>query len=350
MGKAILTPKVSIIILNYNGIKDTLECLDSLKKCDYPNFEIVLVDNGSENSQVETLEKIKMDGCRLILNSRNLGFAGGNNVAIKEILNKGDSEYIYFLNNDTVVESDFLAKAVEIAENDRLIGIVASLSLQYFNRGVVENAGHDFLNCGDFVPRRRGALKSKFNKVEDVLGACSAGALYRTKILVECGFYDESFFLNYEDADLSMRCILYGWKCVLQPQSVIYHKVNVSIKKVRDYSFNLRSQQNLLKAYWYNTPFLVLVFNFLFFILRDVAVVLVNVVFLHFEIAKVFVHARVRFFANFREVLIERSKRMKYKKVSSWYILKKQKFFLYVYLQYFWKIIVSNERSVLETK
>lgn len=339
-----------MIILNFNGLSDTLECLDSLKKCDYPNFEIFLVDNGSELVQVEELKKIEMANLRLILNKENLGFAGGNNIAIRQILDESESKYIYFLNNDTVVESDFLERAVWAAESDERIGIVASLSLQYANRELVENAGHDFLNCGDFVPRGRGAKREEFNQACEILGACSAGALYRVDTLKECGLYDEAFFLNYEDADLSMRCILYGWKCVFEPSSVIYHKVNVSIRKVRDYAFNLRSQQNLLKAYWYNTPTLVLICNFIFVLLRDSGVILANGIFLHFEIVQVFVKARWLFWKNIKSVIRERKKRMTKKRVSSWCILKKQKFFLGVYLRYFWQIIMKGERSVFETK
>lgn len=343
-------PLISIITINYNGFDDTVECLKSLGECDYPNFEIFLIDNGSGGNQAEKLAKIKMKNLRFFASKKNLGFAGGNNFAIKKVLKEGKSKYIYFLNNDTVVEPDFLGQAVKTAETDPRIGVVASLSLQYFNRDFIENAGHYSLNCGDFVPRGRNLPRGKMQKKCEILGACSAGALYKTETLRQCGLYDESFFLNYEDADLSMRCVLYGWKCVYEPKSVIYHKVNASIKKHRDYVYALRSQQNLLKAYFYNMPAMVVLLDLPFFILRDLAVIFVNTIFLKFQIVKLFLHARFLFLKNLKNVLRERAKRMKHKRVSWWYIFKKQKNFIPFYYKYFVEIILKGRKSGLQSR
>ncbi|HBB03203.1 MAG: glycosyl transferase [Candidatus Peregrinibacteria bacterium GW2011_GWF2_38_29] len=341
-------PKVSIVMINYNGLQDTIECLGSLKKCVYPNFEILLIDNGSEESQSKAIFEFKMEKLRTFISKENLGFAGGNNFVVRYVLKENKSDYIYFLNNDTIVEPDFLNKAVEAAEKDLKIGVVAGLSLQYANRHLIENAGHDFLNCGDFVPRGRGFKREELNGRCEILGACGADSLYRVETLKQCGLFDESFFLNYEDADLSMRCILYGWKCVYEPKSIIYHKVNASIKKVRNYAYALRSQGNLLKAYFYNTPALVLLLNMPFFIFRDISVILTNLIFLKFEIVRLFLHSRFVFLRNLKAILKERRARMKHKHVSSWYILRKQKFFLKKYFRYFVEIILKGRGSALQ--
>lgn len=342
-------PRVSIIILNYNGLSDTIECLESLRKCTYPNFEIILIDNGSpDTAQATKLSRIRMKNLRVFANKKNLGFAGGNNYGIRRVLREGRSKYIYFLNNDTVVEPDFLTYAMEKAESSPKIGIVGSLSLQYFNRDLIENAGHDFLNCGDYVPRGRNKPRGDFQKACEVMGVCSAGALYKVETLRQCGGYDETFFLNYEDADLCMRCILYGWRCIYEPKSVIYHKLSISVTKFRDYPLNVRGHYNLLRAYFYNTPALVILLNFPFILLRDIAVIFGTLIFLRFQIFSVFIHARMRFLRNLSVILRERNRRMKHKKISSWYLLKHQKNFLNKYVSYFVNFILKNKKHHYE--
>jgi GT2 family glycosyltransferase len=346
-------PRVSVIIVNYNGLKDTLECLNSLKKCSYSNFEVIVVDNGSEGVQMDEMKGMsEASGGNVVFMGldENYGFCKANNLAVERVLDMGESKYVYFLNNDTVVDPDFLTEAVKVLEDDDLAGIVASLSLQYDKRNLVENAGHYFLDCGDFVPRGRGVSKSKFTKNEEVAGACSAGALYRVKTLELCGLYSEEFFMNYEDADLSIRCILYGWKCVFVPKSIIYHKGGASIGKVRDYSFNLRSLENLLRAYFYNTPLLVLILNLPFFLLREISVVIVCTLFLRFKILKVFLHSRGRFLKNIKQIYRKRKSVMSHKKISSFKIWRMQKNFLSVYLEYFWLLMIKRQKSVLESK
>src|SRR3990172_4830039 len=106
-------PKVSIVILNWNGLKDTLACLESLKAVDYPSFEIILVDNGSTDGSPEKLASLAKENpkIRLILNSKNLGFSKGYNVAIQKAL-EHSAEYVLLLNNDTRVNPRFLAPLV----------------------------------------------------------------------------------------------------------------------------------------------------------------------------------------------------------------------------------------------
>src|SRR3989344_2445038 len=92
-------PKVSIIILNWNGWKDTIECIDSIKKISYPNYEIIVVDNASRGDDVNILKNKFWDFIRLIKNKENYGFAKGNNIAIKQVLKENKSDYVLLLNN-----------------------------------------------------------------------------------------------------------------------------------------------------------------------------------------------------------------------------------------------------------
>src|SRR5579859_6278398 len=117
-------PKVSLIILNWNGWKDTLACVNSLSSIAYPNYELIIVDNGSSD---ESVKKIALwtknkKNIRFLINEKNYGYAKGNNIAIRNVLKKGKSSYILVLNNDTLVEKNFLIELVTAAEKDKNIG------------------------------------------------------------------------------------------------------------------------------------------------------------------------------------------------------------------------------------
>lgn len=348
-----MLPRVSLITVNYNGTEDTLACLACLQKCTYPNLEVWVVDNGSRSEERTRLEEGMRDlpsPFHLLPSTDNLGFGGGNNLAIERVLEENRSQYIYLLNNDTEVEPDFLNKAVERAESNPRIGMVNSLCLQFDDRTKVENAGHELLDCGDSVYRGRGTRLGDHTKPVELLGASGAAVLYRVETLRECGLFDASFFLNYEDADLSLRCILMGWKAVLEPRSIIYHKVNASIKKVKDYSFYVRSQFNQFKSYYHNVPTLVLILNAPLVLLRDVGVITLNLIFLRWTILRVFLHAKGRLLHNIRSVWEVRRQNVRKQRASAWYFLRHQRNFIAVYIGYFMDIIVRKRRSVFETK
>src|SRR3954467_11696399 len=124
-------PRVSLVILNWNSYRVTLDCLLSLRKMDYRNFEVVLVDNGSVDGSASKLQE-NVPEIRLIRNASNLGFAGGCNVGIRDALRRG-TDYVLLLNNDTVVASDFLIQLVRVAESDEKIGAV-NPKILFFDR------------------------------------------------------------------------------------------------------------------------------------------------------------------------------------------------------------------------
>ena len=341
---SISPPNIAVLILNFNGDKDTIECLKSLEKCSYSSFEVFLIDNGSIPHTFKQSSLNYSFPIHFHRSEKNLGFAGGNNFLLKQISDSDRFSFIYFLNNDTVVDPLFLTEAIKTINTDSSIGVISSLSLQYYNHSLVENAGHLFLRSGDFIPRGRDKPKESFQKTEEIMGACSANALYRLKTLEECGFYDEKFFLNYEDVDLSIRCIVQGWKCIYSPKSIIYHKVNVSISKIRDYNFNVRSQFNSLKAYYHNTPLIVLLFNLPFVLIKFFGVVFGNLLFLRFRILKTFLHGYLLLIKDLPNILKQRKKVLSNRKISSWKIIKSQKGFLSVYLKYFKHIILCGNK------
>jgi len=368
-----MLPRVSVIILNYNGVEDTLGCLKSLGKVNYPNFEVIVLDNGSRNDVDSRFRgndggrgndrssgddaKILKDFSglgegkyRFIDNEKNLGFAGGCNIGIELVLKEGKSEYVYLLNNDTEADSEFLAEAVKVAENAEKNGIVTSKSLYFGDRNIIENVGHYLLDCGDVSSRGRGMKATEFINEEELLSACGAGVLLRVSMLMEIGLFREEFFLNYEDVDLCLRSVLMGWKCIYAPKSMIYHKVSASIENSRNYDMNLRTQFNQLKAYYYNVPLTVLLLNFPFIVLRFFMVLIGGIIFGQWRMVVIFLHAHVKFFVGFMSLTKERRKLMREKKVSAWYILKKQKNFVWIYFRYFWDIVVRRKKSIFDAR
>ena len=134
-----MKPQVSIIILNWNGYKDTVECISSLKQIDYENFQVVLVDNGSSKNESELLNN-SFPKIKTIRSDKNLGFSGGNNLGIKYLLEQS-ADYILLINNDTTVNKNFLDPLVEKMLQDKQVGIVAPQINYYSEPSLVWSVG-----------------------------------------------------------------------------------------------------------------------------------------------------------------------------------------------------------------
>lgn len=218
-------PKIAIVILNWNGKKDTKECLNSLNKITYSNYEIILVDNGSADGSVEMLEK-EYPEINLIKNKENLGFTGGNNVGIKKAL-EHNADYVLLLNNDTIVEQDFLENIMDVAQLDPSIGIVGPKIYYYSLPYIIWSAG------GRYIPflgkaRTYGINKedcSKYNKMRQVSWVTGCAMLIKREVFNKLGLLEEQYFSNYEDLDFCISAGRVGYKIYYAPQAVIYHKV-----------------------------------------------------------------------------------------------------------------------------
>jgi GT2 family glycosyltransferase len=215
-------PKVSIIILNWNGLKDTLECLRSLKKINYLNYEIIVVDNGSSNNEKDIIEKYYPE-IRIIRNSTNQGFSRGNNIGAKLALeNKPD--YLLFLNNDTIVTPDFLKELVNFCQNNQDVGCAGPLILDYYQKEKVDS-------CGGNLNKILFSLKPyKFISKEPIknLNFVSGCAFFiRSSIIERVGLWDEDFFSYWEDVDFCLRIKKANLQIASVPSSVIYHKANL---------------------------------------------------------------------------------------------------------------------------
>lgn len=182
-------------------------------------FEVVLVDNGSEDGSVDRA-LLDHPSLRVVRAGRNLGFAGGNNLGLRE----SAGEFPVLLNDDTRVRSGWLAALVEAAEAEPRAGAVGSLVVFQKPAGTIDSAGLDLLDDGAVVGR--GTLEpapGQPGRREEVFAACGNGMLLRRAALERVGCFDEAFFAYFEDADLCWRMRLAGWTCWLEPAAVVDH-------------------------------------------------------------------------------------------------------------------------------
>jgi len=227
-----MTPHISIIILNWNGLENTMGCLESLKKNVYPNYEVVVVDNDSKENEGKILQERYGSYIKVIRNSENLGFAEGNNVAIRKIMEASASDYILALNNDIIVEPDFLTELVKTAQRHPEAGSVQCKMVWAQDKGLLDNAGFKFLKPGLVFNRGRFEPIENYDKEEEVLACCAGACLYRREALedirMDDEYFDKDFFVYCEDVDLGLRLQWMGWKSWYCPKSIIYHQIGAS--------------------------------------------------------------------------------------------------------------------------
>lgn len=221
-------PKVSIIVLNWNGKKYLKDCLTSLEnQTFYSNFETILADNGSKDDSVKFVRK-NFPRIKIVENKKNLGFAEGNNRGIKSA--KG--EYVFILNNDTKLDKNCLERLVEATERDNQIGMSTPKILFLKNPQLINSVGTKIYFDG--MSRARGEMeidKGQYNQVEEILLPSGCAGLYRKKMLDEIGLFDENFFAYCEDTDLGLRGRLAGWKAILVPSAIVYHHWSGTVGK-----------------------------------------------------------------------------------------------------------------------
>ena len=217
-------PLVYIVLVNYNGYRDTVSCLQSLEKIRYSNYRIILVDNCSEDRDKITADPYISSRARVILAPANDGFSSGNNYGIREALQDG-AEYVLLLNNDTEVTSDFLNILVETAQSDPAIGITTG-NIYYHSKP------DTLWYCAGAYDRHRGTTqmctKNTQTGTEEVSFICGCLMLLRAEMLNRIGLLEEDFFLYSEDTELCCRAQDAGWKLVWNGSAAIYHKVSTS--------------------------------------------------------------------------------------------------------------------------
>ena len=225
---------LAIIVLNWNGADDTLNCVESLQQQTLQP-EIIIVDNNSSDDSVERFEdhikSQKKDAPILIKNSQNLGFAGGINTGLI-YAKEHNFEYIGVLNPDAIADKKWCRTLVDELSTHLDCGIATGI-MQRRDGKTLDTTGDFYTTWGLPGPRNRDEpVKNAPSKPGEVFGATGGGAIYRAAIFDDIDMFDEDFFMYYEDVDLSFRAQLAGWKVRFTPEAIAYHKVGASSKKV----------------------------------------------------------------------------------------------------------------------
>lgn len=265
-------PRVSIVILNWNGWEDTIECLESLFQINYSNFDVVLVDNASEDDSINKIrdycsgilpvessffnynphnkpittyeynetfkkdeiplktENLTKKHITLIKNSENRGFPGGNNVGIKFALEFLYPDYILLLNNDTVVDENFLQELINNRNTRDDVGILGPKIYFYDKPQTIWSAG-----CKISWKFSRGIQigtnetdNGQYDEIDEVEYVSGSAFLIKTEVIKKIGLMDENYFLYFEESDWTLRANQEGFKSLYIPTSHIWHKVSRS--------------------------------------------------------------------------------------------------------------------------
>lgn len=238
--------KVFIVILNWNRANDTIDCLRSISKLKIKDCDLttVVVDNGSTDTSLSEIKKYvgQKPGYEFVVNKSNLGFAAGNNVGMKYAI-KNEANYVMLLNNDTLVDRNIITEFLKVMEEDESIG--AASPKIYFAPGfefhkdrynkrvlgkVIWYAGGK-IDWDNVYGLTRGVDEvdtGKYDKIIQTDYATGACLFLRAEALKKCGYFDERYYLYYEDTELSRRLVSRGWKVVYIPEGLVWHKVSQS--------------------------------------------------------------------------------------------------------------------------
>lgn len=298
-------PTVIIIILNWNGGDDTIECLESLYQINYPNYRVFIVDNASEDNSIKKIKfflegkiyvkskffdywsnnkpikcielferELQLDNKKkdktkdlknyetiIIKNDRNYGFAGGNNEIIKFVMQRFEFEFILLLNNDTVVDKNFLLELVKEGIKNEKIGFIGPKTYFYENKG-----RKDIISfAGGFVNLYTGRLKlmgqyeidkgqhDQIMKVDYVEGSC---ILLRKEIFEKIGYLDTNYHAYWEETDLCKRGLKSGFESLYVPNSKIWHKVSASFDSSTKQYYLFRNKIKFMKKNCSNLEYL----------------------------------------------------------------------------------------------
>lgn len=267
-------PNIAIVLVNWNGTQDTLECLASLKNITYPSFDCIVVDNASSDNPGSIIKQAFPEIIYLGLNT-NRGFAGGNNIAIDFAIQQ-QYEFVLLLNNDTIVDPNFLAPLLNCLQSNKTLLAVQPVIYNYYDQRSIWSAGGSWCHwLGDsFTIKQIDATKKLVYR--DWLTGCAI--LIRTSALINSGLFNEKLFAYYEDVDLCMRLNRKGNELALVPTSCVFHKISASVNAIVPnkegklnplvHFWNARNRLWLVKKYepWYRYPtiFLAILFYYSF--------------------------------------------------------------------------------------
>lgn len=217
-------PRVTIIIVNWNGCHYLPVCLESIAAQSYRDFEVVLVDNGSTDGSLDLMQE-QYPWVRTVALDHNSGFATGNNIGLQHAQGR---DFVVALNNDTRVAADWLAILVQTADDRPDAGIIGCRVVAMGEPDLIDSVGHgicrDGMSRGRFRRQRWSRVGPAMGEVEEVLLPTACAALYRRTLVEQIGFFDDDMFAFAEDTDLGLRARRAGWGALVATRAVVEHQ------------------------------------------------------------------------------------------------------------------------------
>lgn len=249
---------VTVVIPNYNGKEFLRECFDSLKIQNI-DLRVVVIDNGSTDGSAGYIKK-NYPEFDLTVNNDNRGFAA----AVNQGITSSDTDYVFLMNNDVVLEENCIINLIKCIEKDSNIFAVSSKMIQYTDKGKIDDAGDEYTLLGWTKKVGNGKSADLYNEEREIFSACAGASLYRRNVFREIGLFDENFFAYMEDVDVSYRARIHGYKCVYCPDAHVYHIGSAtSGSKYNSFKIRLAARNNIYVPYK-NMPLPQLALNMIF--------------------------------------------------------------------------------------
>lgn len=242
---------VLIVVLNFNGWKETLSCIDSVLHQNYNNFHILLIDNGSKDQSLKKLDSFN-NNKKITFHKEpvNLGFAGGVNVGIRKAIKEG-FEYTVLLNNDAIVTENWLKTLIEAIKST---GASAATGLLLESSGKkIESTGDSYSSFGLPFPRQRDEPTNNAFDSGFVFGGTAGASVYKTSLFEDIGLFDETFFAYFEDTDINYRAQLAGHTSYYEKSAIAYHDHGTTSSKLPGFTV-YQTFKNLPVLFWKDTP------------------------------------------------------------------------------------------------
>lgn len=220
-------PLVSVIVLNYNGLKylgeGLKECLDSVLRTDYPNFEVIFVDNGSTDLSTDFVKENYGSTIKVVRNESNLGFSEGFNTGMRS--SKG--KYLALLSNDMTVDPNWLDTIIKIMETEPKTGLAGFKRLVYGTKDLLDGIGGNLYLCGRVKLVGTNEMdRGQYNALKTDMDYIGGAMVLRRKTLKDAGLFDPSYIIFSEDCDLCYRIRKCGYETVYVPAAIIWHRAH----------------------------------------------------------------------------------------------------------------------------
>lgn len=249
-----MLPKISIIISNYNGAKLNIlqDCLTSFKRIDYPNYELILVDNASTDNSINIATRIlgKNPKFKIIKNPENM-YSEGLNLGLKA----AEGEYVAYFNNDIAIEKKYFHRLIEAFNKYPKLALVQGKLLWYFDHEIIDSAGETMDIFGNPVTIGNKTKDiHQFDKDEEILSASGSACILKKAVLTDIGDYAPNFGIGYEDMDLALRIRQKGLLIMRIPSAICYHKrgatdLSLMVKVKARWNFNKNRFSTMIRNY-----------------------------------------------------------------------------------------------------